>query len=423
MGDLFISNVRFPWGEEGHILLREGRISALGPSASPGPGADRVEGNGRLILPAAIDTHVHFRQPGGEHKETLHTGAAAAVKGGVGTCLDMPNTSPRTTTVAALNEKIRLAEGAAAEILFNFGAEPDNLDQVRLAATNPRVRALKIYMGPSTGQGGLAPGPIERHFQQAGALNLPVIVHAEDLDIISQQPPGIPHDAVHHTELRPPAAERKAVSQALDWAKRYGVRLVLAHVTQPEVIEMVRQSGLNGQVLVEVCPHHLFLSTDNIVPPVENRFKVNPPLRNESTRKALLPCLAEGIDVLGSDHAPHTLEEKQAPYESAPSGIPGVEYLLPLTLEAWHRGWIGLERLIALTSGNAARFFGLNKGRLEPGVDADVVLVDPKAEWIIGQGQDRIQSKCAWTVYDGYKIHGTIDMTLVKGRVVYQRNP
>jgi dihydroorotase len=165
----------------------------------------------------------------------------------------------------------------------------------------------------------------------------------------------------------------------------------------------------------------LLLAAEDIGPPLENRFKVNPPLRSEAARAALFARLPAGIDGLASDHAPHTLAEKQAPYDEAPSGIPGVEYLFPLALDWWRRGTLTLERLLALTSGNAARWFGLNKGRLAVGADADLVLVDPDARWRIGEGDDRVASLCGWTVYAGRELLGRPELTVVGGRIAYER--
>jgi dihydroorotase len=420
MGDLLIRDIRLPEGGAADVRVQAGRIAQVGPRVQAGPRVPVLDGRGRLLLPGAIDMHVHFRTPGGEHKETLLSGARAAVKGGTTTCADMPNTSPRTTSLAALEHKLALAAGAPANLLFNFGAEPDNLAEVRRAARHPAVRALKIYLGPSTGQGGLAPAAVQAHFRQAAELGLPVMVHAEDLERIQADAARHPHDARHHHLLRSSAGEREAVRQALAWAKAYGVRLYLAHCTVADAIALAEASGIRERVFVEVCPHHLLLSAEAIAGPVENRYKVNPPLRSEAERAALFARLPEGIDGLGSDHAPHTLAEKQAPYDEAPSGIPGVEYLFPLAIDCWRRGVISLERLIALTSANAARWFGLPKGALTPGADADLVLVEPDARWTIAQGDDAVASQCGWTVYGGRPLLGRPVVTLVAGRIVYR---
>lgn len=427
MNDLLIRDIRIAGGEVQDLLIRDGRIDAIGANL-PAPkvaGKDIpvLEGKGVTALPGAIDMHVHFRTPGGEHKETLLTGARAAVKGGTTTCGDMPNTMPRTTTLAALEEKIEKAKGAPANLLFNFGAEADNLDQVRAAAAHDCVKALKIYMGPSTGQGGLAPEHVQAHFRQAGELNLPVMVHAEDLEQINRDGPRFPHDAGHHHLLRGAEGELRAIKLALQWAETYSVKLHLAHCTQAGVIDLADASPIREQVFVEVCPHHLLLSSDAIAPPGDNRYKVNPPLRPEAQREALFARLSRpagegGFDGLGSDHAPHTLAEKEAPYDQAPSGIPGVEYLFPLAVTWWLERRITLERLMAITSGNAARFFGLNKGRLDPGFDGDLVLIDPEASWRIALGEDRVASLCGWTLYEDRAMRGKVVATVVGGSVV-----
>ena len=428
MNDLLIRNIRIPGGGVQDIRIRSGRIDAIGERLPAPKGMPVLEGEGCMALPGAIDMHVHFRTPGGEHKETLLSGAQAAIKGGTTTCADMPNTTPRTTTLAALEEKIEKARGAPANLLFNFGAEADNLDQVRAAAAHPSVKALKIYMGPSTGQGGLAPVHVEAHFRQAGVLGLPVMVHAEDIEQILHDGERFPHDAGHHHLLRGGEGELRAIRLALDWAETYGVKLHLAHCTQAEVIDLADASPIRERVFVEVCPHHLLLSTEGIVPPLENRYKVNPPLRPEAAREALFARLplnpgaggtgGGGFDGLGSDHAPHTLAEKEAPYDQAPSGIPGVEYLFPLAVTWWLEDRITLERLIAITSDNAARFFGLNKGRLAPGFDGDLVLIDTEASWRVARGEDRVASRCGWTLYENLPMRGKVVATVVGGRVV-----
>lgn len=423
MADLLLSGVTLPEGNVADVRVTAGLIAAIGPGLDAPADVPRVEGAGLLALPGAIDMHVHFRTPGGEHKETLLTGARAAVKGGVTTCADMPNTSPPTTTLEALEQKLALAKGAPANMLFNFGAEPGNLEAVREAARHPAVKALKIYMGPSTGVGGLAPEAVEAHMRQAAQLGLPVMVHAEDMEMIAAADGAFPHHARHHGDLRGLEAELSAVRHALNLARVHGTRLYLSHVTSAEVLQAVEQSGLGEQVLVEACPHHLVLSSEDIAEPAENRYKVNPPLRPPEQRAALFAGLAAGIGCLGSDHAPHTMEEKRRPYDDAPSGIPGVEYLLPFALTWWREGRISLERLIALTSANAAAYLGLNKGALAPGRDADIVLVDAEEQWRIGADGDAVASKCGWTPYAGMAMRGRPKITIVGGRVVHPENP
>ena len=423
MADLLLSGVTLPEGNVADVRVAGGLIAAIGPGLDAPAGVPRVEGAGLLALPGAIDMHVHFRTPGGEHKETLLTGARAAVKGGTTTCADMPNTSPPTTTLEALEQKLTLAEGSPANLLFNFGAEPGNLAAVREASRHPAVKALKIYMGPSTGVGGLAPEAVEAHMRQAAELGLPVMVHAEDMEMIAANDAAFPHHARHHGDLRGLDAELSAVRHALVVARAHGTRLYLAHVTSDDVLQAVRQSGLGEQVLVEVCPHHLVLSSADIAEPAENRYKVNPPLRSPEERAALFAGLSGGIGCLGSDHAPHTMEEKERPYDDAPSGIPGVEYLLPFALTWWREGRISLERLIALTSANAAAYLGLNKGALAPGRDADIVLVDAEEQWRIGADGDAVASKCGWTPYAGMAMRGRPKITIVGGRVVHPGNP
>jgi dihydroorotase len=421
MSTLLIENIRLPNGNEACILAHGGRIAAVSTRLETPPDAVRLDGRGWLALPAAIDWHVHFREPGGEHKETLWSGSRAAVKGGVATCGEMPNTRPPTTTLRALEDRLARAEGCPAHLYFHFGAEPDNLAEVRAVARHPRVKALKIFMGPSTGQGGLPPAAVEAHFRQCAEIGLPVIVHAEDVERIQAHAGRYPALAARHGDWRPLEAELAAVRQALALAAKYPVRLCLAHTTSARVVELVERSGIRERVFVEAAAHHLVLAAERIAPPEDNRYKVNPPLRPESERAALFRRLVEGIDGLSSDHAPHTLAEKAQPYLQAPSGIPGVEYQFPLALTWWRQGHINLPRLLSLSSGNVARFFDLNKGELEPGKDADIALVDPEACWTIGAEGDAVASKCGWTLYGGMAVHGRVEATIAAGRVVWTR--
>ncbi len=418
--DVRLTDVRLPDGTHADVLVQAGRIAqiAAGIEAS---GLPTLPGRGWLLLPAGIDFHVHFRTPGATHKETLFSGARAAVKGGIATCGDMPNTEPPTTTWDRLEGKAALTGDLPAQVYCHFGAEPDNLADVLRAARHPRCKALKIFIGPSTGHGGLAPAAVAAHFRNAADAGLPVIVHAEDVDLIRAEAARFPHDARHHGDLRPLEAELSAVRLALELARRYPVRLCIAHTTSARVIELAEASGIRERVFIEAAPHHLLLASEDIVPPGDNRYKVNPPLRPEAERAALAARLAEGIDGLGSDHAPHTLAEKRQPYDAAPSGIPGVEYLLPLAVSWWREGRISLARLIELTSGAAARFYGLNKGRLAVGADADLILVDPDAVWSVGRGEDRVASRCGYSLYEGMTLRGRIELTLVAGRVAWSR--
>jgi len=421
MSGLLLTNIRLPDGSGDSLLIEQGRIAAVGRALQAPPQTPRRDGGGLLALPAAIDWHVHFREPGGEHKETLWSGSRAAVKGGVATCGDMPNTVPATASLAALEDKAERARGCPATLYFHFGAEPNNLADVREAARHPCVKALKVFMGPSTGHGGLAPEHVEAHLRNAADAGLPVIVHAEDLDLIRAQSGRHPPLAARHGDLRPLQAELAAVRQALALAARYPVKLCIAHTTSVQVVEAVMASGLQDRVFLEVAAHHLVLAAERIAPPEDNRFKVNPPLRPESERAALFSRLRSGIDGLGSDHAPHTLREKALGYAEAPSGIPGVEYQFSLALTWWRSGGLDLQLLVDLTSANVARFFGLNKGALRPGYDADVVLVDPGARWTIGEDGDTVASRCGWTLYTGMGMQGRVEVTIAAGRIVWSR--
>ena len=412
---LVLHGIRLPNGQSACVRCQEGKIVEIAPQLTAAADEDLLEGRGWLLLPGAIDMHVHFRTPGGEHKETLVSGGNAAVKGGVTTCADMPNTSPSTTTSANLDEKVTLGKDAPCHMLYNFGSSEDNLAEVKQVVDRPEIRALKIYMGPSTGETALSLEAVREHMRQAGELQLPVMVHAEDLETIQACESGFPPHVSHHHQLRPARAELRAVRLALMWAREFGVKLYLAHTTCAEPLDWITSLKMEKQVMIEFCPHHLLFNEEDIPAPLPNRFKVNPPLRERFLQQELLGILSRCHGCLGSDHAPHTLQEKGLPYYLAPSGMPGVEYLFAHAINWWQQGWFDIHRLIELTSGNAARYFNLNKGSLTIGADADLVLIDPQWQWRIGQGDDEIYSLCGWTPYENMGMKGGLMASIVSG--------
>ncbi len=414
---LLIRDIWLPDGQQACVRCEGGVITEIAATPElPATAAEEVlDGRGWLLLPGAIDMHVHFRTPGGEHKETIRSGGISAVKGGVTTCADMPNTVPKTITVAALKEKIALGQDTPCHMFYNFGATEDNLAEVKQAAEMPEVRALKIYMGATTAESGLPLEAIREHMRQAAELQLPVMVHAEDAETLEACRDGFPPSVFHHHQLRPARAELRAVQLVLMWARELGVKIYLAHTTCAEPRDWIAALKMEEQIMMEFCPHHLLFSVEDIPQVNPNCFKVNPPLRERFLQQELLRILPYCYGCLGSDHAPHTLMEKNSPYHQAPSGMPGVEYLFAHAINWWQRGWFDLERLMALTSGNAAHYFGLNKGRLETGADADLVLIDPDWKWRISQGDDEVYSLCGWTPYKDMPMKGGLMASVVAG--------
>ncbi len=342
--------------------------------------ADEVlDGTGKFLLPGAIDAHVHFRDPGSPEKEDWASGSAAALAGGVTMVLDMPNTNPATTTVEALEAK-RAAAAAKSQVHFGlfFGATRDNLDEMRRVEN---ICGIKIYMGSSTGNL-LLDDPIvwEEVFKIAKEKDVPVVVHAET-------------EAMIQAGKRDCECARVATEAAIALREKVGNRLHIAHVSCKAELELIRAHKC-PELTCEVTPHHLLFTAAD----VKDAFlKMNPPLRSQADQDALWEGMRDGtIDCIATDHAPHTKEEKQLSFAEAPAGVPGVEFMLPLMLNAVSEGKLTLEKLVALTSENPARIFGLHVMGWS--------LVDMNLEKII-QISD-IRSKCGWSPYLGRTIKG-----------------
>ncbi len=399
------------------IALNGCAIEAVGEPASFDPGVfDQViEADGRAVLPGAIDVHVHFRTPGGAHKEDWETGSLAALAGGVTTVLDMPNTDPPTTDLAALAQKRALAAPLArVHHGFFMGATKDNLDQV-LAAEN--IAGLKVYMGSSTG--GLLvyeEGPLKNIFQHfTGTL----AVHAEDEQIIqanSLKFKGATAPNVHHL-IRNALSARRATERAIGLARRFDRQLHICHMSTAEELDLVTAAD-DARITCEVAPHHLVL-TEAALDEIGTLAKMNPPLRTEADRAALWRGLAAGrIACVATDHAPHTLKEKMGSYWQAPSGVPGVQHMMPILLDGVSRGVLTLERVAQISAEWPARVYGIeNKGRIQAGFDADLCIVDLDRQQTVAVAD--VVSKCGWTPYEGMTLTGWPETTLLDGRVVY----
>ncbi|MBI5137447.1 MAG: dihydroorotase [Nitrospirae bacterium] len=393
------------------------RVGAPGKRLDPSGFETVIDAGGLALLPGVIDAHVHFRTPGGEHKEDWDTGSMAALAGGVTTVLDMPNTDPPTVSLEALGAKRKaVAERARVHYGLFMGATRDNLEQV-LAADN--IAGLKVYMGSSTG--GLLvheDGPLARIFERfPGTL----AVHAEDEQIIQANSlkyrdavaPG-----VHHL-IRDHLSARRATERAIGLATRFDRPLHICHMSTAEELELVRAAA-DPRITCEVAPHHLVL-TQEALDEMGTLAKMNPPLRTAADCDALWAGLAAGaIACVATDHAPHTLKEKAGSYWQAPSGVPGVQHMLPILLDAARRGRLSLERVAEVTAAGPARLFGIQgKGRIARGYDADLVLVDLTATRTVDRKD--VLSKCGWTPYEGMTLTGWPVVTILDGQVVYER--
>jgi len=396
------------------IGVRDGRIAALG-SIAEGMAGETIDATGLHILPGVIDTQVHFREPGLEHKEDLESGSRSAVLGGVTAVFEMPNTKPATTTADALADKVARASARMySDFAFFVGATRDNVEQLAELELLPGAAGVKLFMGSSTGD--LLVDDEETLARILGKIRRRAAFHAEDEARLkarmSLQREG---DAASHSEWRDAEAAFAATERLLRLASRAGKRVHVLHVSTAE--EMALLALHKDIASVEVTPQHLTLAAPDAYEALGTRAQMNPPLRDRYHQERLWWGLDQGVvDVLGSDHAPHTLEEKSKSYPATPSGMPGVQTLVPVMLDHVNAGRLSLARFVDLTSAGPQRIFGIaGKGRIALGYDADLTVVDLKAERVIENAW--IGSKCGWTPFAGRKVRGWPVGTFVRGRL------
>lgn len=379
---------------------------------------DRIlDVEGRLtMLPALIDPHVHFRTPGHPNKEDWISGAAAAIAGGYTTVFDMPNTTPSVVTAERLHEKKRIIEAQLYEahiplrFYLYFGASKDHLDEI--SKVHSEVIGIKVFMGSSTGDLLVDdPTALDRVFQIAGQHNLIVAVHAEDETTLKKHKAAYrgPMTPNAHSKIRDREAAIVAVEKAIHLAEKYDVQLYICHVTTREELSLIRDAKANNLLIyAEATPHHLFLTEEDYAT-WGCKVQMNPPLRTKEDQQALWAALMDGtIDTLGTDHAPHTLDEKERPYGEAPSGVPGLETALPLMLDACNRGKIPLETIVELTHLNPTRIFRLP-------IIHDIVLVDMEREKEVRN--EYLKTKCGWSPFAGRTLKGWPAHTILKGKI------
>ncbi|MEM6795265.1 MAG: dihydroorotase [Acidobacteriota bacterium] len=400
------------------VLLEYGRILGVDPPRSSP--ADRViDARGLHLLPGVIDDQVHFREPGLEHKEDLHTGSLACAKGGVTTFLEMPNTRPSTVTVERLHAKLELA---ATKCVVNYGfymgATSDNVEELKKARRTP---GIKIFIGSSTGDLLVdSQEALERIFAET---SLPITAHCEDEQTVraNGQRLGGGRELEDHSRIRDHEAARIATERAIDLAIRHRHRFHVLHVSTGAEVDVIRQSlegEARGLLTAEACPHHLFFSVDDY-PRLGSRIQMNPSVKNPADREALWRGLEDGaIQVVATDHAPHTLEEKAQPYPRSPSGLPAVENSLALMLDQVNRGRMDLRAVVRWMCEAPARVWGLRStGRIAEGFDADLVLVDLAKTQTV-RDEDQL-TKCRWSPWHGDSLTGWPVRTFVLGQEVF----
>ena len=346
-------------------------------------GEDEIDHGEAVILPGCVDLHVHMRDPGLTHKEDFASGTRSAAIGGVTTVADMPNTRPAVTRHRTLEDKISVLRGRAC-IDYALYAAPQ---EARVVSSLTEAAAFKLYLAESTGGLQVEPDAVPAIVDAAGREQKLVVVHAEDPSLLARVPG---RDLRGHSTARPKEAEQKAISSL---ARVSGsARVHVAHATCIEALDAVPPG-----VTTEVTPHHLFLDWTR---PLGARGKVNPPLRSREDREALWEAFRAGRgDIVASDHAPHTLEEKEGPFEETPAGVPGVGSSFPLLMRRMRAGDIELPRLVSSMATRPTELLGIRKGSIEIGRDADLLAVDPRRiEKITAK---RLHAKCDWTPFEG----------------------
>ena len=390
---------------ESVLYVKDGKVSEAFDESD----AEVIDASGKVLMAGVIDAHVHFRVPGAEHKEDWGTASLAALAGGVTSVLDMPNNRPSVTTVENLEAKRKIVfETAKVNPYLFFGAS-SNIEAMEQAQG---IVGYKVYMGSSTGNLLVDKASmIQRVFEIAKQRDLPVVVHAENEARIQQRIQLFKgdHSPLAHTKVRDCECARIATDMALEIQAKVGNRLHIAHMSTKEELDLLRQVD-DPRVSCEVTPHHLLFTAADMK---DNFLKMNPPLREQRDIDALWEGLRDGnVDIVATDHAPHTKEEKMK--QHAPSGIPGVQFVLPILLNAASQGRISYEDVPRLLCTGPSRIFRLEgKGSLELGMDADFTLLDLDFEQRVHSGM--LHSKCGWSAYEGMNIKGFPVATFVAG--------
>ncbi len=393
----------------------DGRIAFIGDLSQASAG-ESFDAAGLTVLPGVIDTQVHFREPGLEWKEDLETGSRAAALGGVTAVFEMPNTEPNTTDPDTLQDKLdRARDRMWTDHAFYIGGTHENARFLGELERLPGCCGVKVFMGASTGTLLVADDEgvreVLRHVKRRATF------HSEDeYRLAERRPLARAGDWTSHPEVRDPESAILSTRRLVRLAQETGARIHVLHVTTAEEIDFL--SHHKDVATVEVTPQHLTLDGDEAYERLKGLAQMNPPIRNAPHIAGLWRGIEQGVaDVLGSDHAPHTLEEKARPYPASPSGMPGVQTLVPVMLTHVANGRLTLDRFIDLTSHGANRVFGIaGKGRMAEGYDADLTIVDLKAKHVLRHAD--MATRSGWTPFDGMECTGKAMATIVRGRVV-----
>lgn len=396
------------------IGVRNGRIAEIG-ALSGAMAGERVDCRGLHILPGVIDSQVHFREPGLVHKEDLETGSRAAVLGGVTAVFEMPNTDPATTSEDALADKLKRARGRMhCDFAFWIGATHDNVAEIPELERLPGVAGIKVFMGSSTGR--LLVADDEGVLSILKRTRRRAAFHSEDEARLNERKAlRVRGDHSSHHIWRDEIAALRSTERLIRLAREARAQVHVLHISTREEMEFL--ASAKDVASCEATPHHLTLSAEDH-PRLKAKMQMNPPVRGPEHRDAVWRGLDQGVvDVLGSDHAPHTLEEKAKPYPESPSGMTGVQTLVPIMLDHVNAGRLSLQRFVDLTSAGPQRLFGITgKGRIAVGYDADFTIVDLKRRETIRDSW--IASRSRWTPYEGKTVRGWPVGTFVRGKRV-----
>jgi dihydroorotase len=406
---------------EGDVGISGGKIVAVGALGDI-PAEETIDAKGLLVMPGVIDTQVHFREPGMEHKEDIESGTRSAILGGVTTIFEMPNTNPTTTTKEALEDKLRRAAGRAwCDFGFFVGASADNLDELAGLEMLPGSPGIKIFMGSSTGSLLVGDDDLVRKALLNGSRR--VSVHSEDEQRLSERKKQFANvtSAAEHPNIRDAESARISTERLLRISEETGRPVHILHVSSLDEIPLIRMAKRQlGRVTAEVTPQHLCFAAPEAYEKLGTLAQMNPPIRTQEHQDALWAALHEGLfDVFGSDHAPHTLEEKAKPYPQSPSGMPGVQTMLPVLLTFVSQGRLRFEDIARMASETPASIFGIkDKGLIAERHDADLVLVDPDRKTVFDRSM--VASKCGWSPYEGETFTGWPVRVILRGKDVMQ---